>query len=320
MILDKENMLALLRRMILIRAFEKKVDFLFARGLIKGTCHVCVGQEAIPVALCAALGPGDYAVGTHRGHGLALAKGVPERQLVAEILGKAGGVCGGRGGSQHSAWAPACFLGTNGITSGGLPLAAGAAFASQYAGNGHIVAVTLGDGGTNEGVFHETLNLASLWNLPILFVCENNLYGMSTPVHKASAEPLLWKRATAYRIESERVDGNDLAGLLTVFENAVRAVRSEQRPRFIECMTYRWMGHSKSDPRVYRSREEEAEWRARCPIQRWREQLLAQGVATDDELKALEHSLHQEFEQMTQAVADEPAASPNTLYDHVYAN
>lgn len=319
MTLSVEKRLGLYRQMVVIRAFEKKIDFLFGRGLIKGTCHVCVGQEAVPVALCEALRPDDYAVGTHRGHGLAIAKGVPVRGLLAEIMGRAEGICGGRGGSQHSAWEPMHFLGTNGIVCGGLPLASGAAAACKYFKNGRIVAVTLGDGAVNEGVFHETLNIASSWGLPLLIVCENNLYAMSTPVESASAEAELWKRAASYRIEALRADGNDLAGLLDVFRQAVKTVREDVRPVFIECMTYRWLGHSKSDARVYRTREEEAAAREGCPLRRWRRELIAAGVPEAD-AAAIDRDANQWIEELAEELATSPAAAGETLKNHVYAN
>ncbi len=309
----------LYRSMTTIRVFEKKVDFLFGRGLIKGTCHVCVGQEAIPVALCAALRPDDYVVGTHRGHGLAIAKGVPVRALLAEIMGRAEGICGGRGGSQHAAWAPVNFLGTNGITGGGIALAAGAAATCKHLENGRIAAVTLGDGAVNEGVFHETLNLAALWSLPLLLVCENNQYGMSTSVARASAEPELWKRAASYRIDAQRVDGNDLASLLGVMADAVRTVREQSRPVFLECVTYRWLGHSKSDPRTYRTREEEAAWREKCPLKRWREHLLQAGVAESD-LQGIDRAVSAGIDELAELLSGSPEPAPETLCDHVYAH
>lgn len=314
----RDEELRLLRGMLRIRELEKKIDLLFKRGLVKGTCHLGIGQEAIPVALCRALRPSDLAAGTHRGHGLALAKGVDPVRLLAEILGRASGVCGGRGGSQHVASAEHGFLGTNGITGGGLSLAAGAALACASREDGRIVAVTLGDGATNEGVFHETLNVSALWKLPVLYVCENNLYGMSTPIEKASSEPLLWKRAAAYRIEALRVDGNDLEALLPAFGRAVDLVRSGGGPVFVECMTYRWMGHSKSDPRAYRAREEEETWRRRCPIRRWAERLEASGTSPD-EISAMQSEVAAEMETAANRALEAPPAGPEGLHDHVFA-
>jgi pyruvate dehydrogenase E1 component alpha subunit len=311
--------LELYRAMRLIREFEKKLDYLFKRGLVKGTCHLSIGQEAVPVALCDALEASDYATGTHRGHGLALAKGVDPTQLMAEVMGRANGLCGGRGGSQHTASAEKNFIGTNGITGGGLALAAGAALACAHRGDGRIVAVALGDGATNQGSFHETLNIAALWNLPVLFVCENNLYGMSTHIERASSEPLLWKRAAAYNMESSRVEGNDLEQLLGTFRDVVDFVRTERRPAFVECMTYRWMGHSKSDPRLYRTREEEAAWRKKCPIQKWAAALKEQG-ASDDELRAVDADVTRVVEQAAERSNAAAPAAPEELYEHVWAD
>ncbi len=314
-----EEQLELYRQMRLIREFEKKLDFLFKRGLVKGTSHLCIGQEAVPVALCHALRPSDYATGTHRGHGLALAKGIDHTQMMAEVMGRAEGLCGGRGGSQHTASREQNFIGTNGITCGGLSLAAGAALACQHRGDGRIVAVALGDGATNQGTFHETLNISALWDLPVLIVCENNLYGMSTPVEKASSEPLLWKRAAAYNIKSSRVEGNDLEALLPIFRDLVDYVRDEGRPAFVECMTYRWMGHSKSDPRLYRTREEEAAWRAKCPLKKWAATLVQAGVPKED-LGAIDAQVTRDIEAAATRAAEAAPAAPEELHDHVWAN
>jgi pyruvate dehydrogenase E1 component alpha subunit len=315
--IEPQTALDLYRRMAMIRAFEKKLDFLFKRGMVLGTCHLCIGQEAIPVALCEALQPTDFAVGTHRGHGLALAKGVDPERLMAEIMGRADGVCGGRGGSQHVASKAHAFLGTNGITAGGLPLAAGAAFACKHRKNGAIVASLLGDGATNEGVFHETLNIAALWGLPILFVCENNLYGMSTSVERAASEPELWKRAAAYRMEAVRADGNDLESLLDILQRGVQEVRASQKPMFVECMTYRWSGHSKSDPRAYRSREEEAHWRDRCPLKKWRQTAAGIGVSAEA-MDDVDREVAAHIDRIAEAALQSPEADPSTLHDHVY--
>lgn len=253
--------------MLRIRRFEEKLLELFGEGRLKGTTHVYIGQEAVAVGVCSQLETGDYVSSTHRGHGHCLAKGGSARKLMAEIFGKADGYCLGRGGSQHIIDLPTGFLGANGITGGGLPLALGAAFKMDYAGEPNVSVAFIGDGASNQGTFHESLNMASVWNLPLVVVCENNHYAMYTPVRDIVRDGEVVVRAQAYKIEGMRIDGNDVEVVARAMAEARRIAVEDRRPVLIEALTYRHHGHSKSDRCLYRPDEEEKEWLCRCPIE-----------------------------------------------------
>jgi TPP-dependent pyruvate/acetoin dehydrogenase alpha subunit len=265
--------------MVLIRRFEEKIGHLFSEGLIGGTSHLCIGQEACAVGAVSALGAGDGVVSSHRGHGHYLAKGGDVGALMAELLGKASGVCRGRGGSQHLYAPEHGFYGTNGITGGGLPVATGVALAGKMRETGGVTACFFGDGATNQGTFHESLNLASIWRLPIVYVCENNLYAMSTPVAEAMAVRHVADRASAYAMPGVTVDGMDAEAVREAVGEAAARARGGEGPTLVEALCYRFCGHSKSDRLVYRTDEEEAAWRERDPLKVAREALGAAGTA-----------------------------------------
>jgi TPP-dependent pyruvate/acetoin dehydrogenase alpha subunit len=275
-----------LYQLSLARAFEERVLKLVGDGSIRGTTHPYVGQEAVAVGACLALQPQDLIISTHRGHGHLLAKGGDPNRLMAELFGKATGYGGGKGGTQHLADFSIGHLGSNGVTGGGIPIGTGAALSVQMRGTGQVVAIFFGDGATNQGTFHESLNLASVWRLPAVYVCENNLYAMSTPFRDACAIEHIAERAAAYGIPGVQVDGMDVMAVAGVVRTAVERARSGRGPTLVECKTYRFLGHSKNDQRVYRSKEEEAAWRERDPIARFRATLLEQGLATAAELDA----------------------------------
>ncbi len=250
-----------LRQMLLIRRFEEKLDDLFSSGVIKGTSHLYAGQEAVAVGVCAALQPDDLMTSTHRGHGHFLAKGGDAGALMAELWGKATGPSKGRGGSQHVADYSIGFLGSNGITAGGLPIATGAALSAQMRNSGQVVVCFFGEGGANQGTFHESLNMAAIWRLPVIFICENNQYAMSTRFDEAFATPDIAARAAGYGIHGEVVDGVDFFAVQSAVASAAKRAREGVGPTLLEMKTYRYYGHSKSDKCDYRTREEEAEWR-----------------------------------------------------------
>ena len=256
--------------MLLIRRFEERLDALFTSGVIKGTSHLYAGQEAVACGVCAVLTREDLITSTHRGHGHFLAKGGDAAALMAELWGKATGPSKGRGGSQHVADYSVGFLGSNGITAGGLPIATGAALAAQMRGQTNVVAAFFGEGGANQGTFHESINMAAIWRLPILFVCENNQYAMSTRFDEAFATPTIAARAAGYGIAGAAVDGSDFFAVRDAVETAVTRARAGEGPSLLEMKTYRYYGHSKSDKCEYRTREEEAEWHSRDPIDRLR--------------------------------------------------
>ncbi|MCL2103797.1 MAG: thiamine pyrophosphate-dependent dehydrogenase E1 component subunit alpha [Kiritimatiellaeota bacterium] len=270
--------------MLEIRFFEEAIERLFLEGRIMGTAHTCIGQEAVAVGVAAALRPQDAMTTTHRGHGHFLARGADPGRALAELFGRETGYSRGRGGSQMMMDPAIGFYGANGITGGSIPFAAGLALDAQMRGSGRVTACLFGDGASNQGVFHETLNMASLWKLPVLFIVENNGYAMSTPTSGGLANPCIAERAKAYAMPSSTVDGNDFFAVLeAVTRRAVRARRG-QGPALIECHTYRMSGHSRGDPRVYRTREEEAAAQQNDPILRLEKELLGRGALTDESI------------------------------------
>ena len=311
--------LAYLRDMKRIRAFEERVDRLFAEARIHGTTHLCIGQEAVPVGGCAAIEPADLASGSHRGHGLAIAKGLRTDRLMAELLGRRDGYCKGRGGTQHVASLEHGFLGTNGITGGGIPIATGAALSAKLRRSGQVVLSFFGDGATNQGTFHESLNMASIWSLPIVYVCENNLYAMSTCIRDAAAVEHLAERGAAYRMPAETIDGNDVLLVRDAVARAAERARRGDGPTLIECETYRHLGHSKSDLREYRSREEEEQWFQLDPIARSEQRLLATGDLAPEALAKLDAEVAAEIDAAVAFADASPPLEPSLACESVYA-
>ncbi|HKJ88677.1 MAG TPA: thiamine pyrophosphate-dependent dehydrogenase E1 component subunit alpha [Gammaproteobacteria bacterium] len=260
------DMAGLYRKILTIRCFEEKVDWLFSRGLLGGTTHLCIGQEAVAVGVAEALGPDDYVVSTHRGHGHLISRGADLARIFAELLGLREGYCRGNGGTQHLCAPELGFLGTNGITGGGIPIAAGAGLSIKLSGEDRLSVCFFGDGASNQGVFYETLNMAAVWSLPVLFVCENNLYGMSTPFADVSPYADVARKADAFGVKSSVVDGMDVIKVAERARGAAGYVRSGGGPVLLEAKTYRYCGHSKSDPRSYRTAGEEAAWKAKDPV------------------------------------------------------
>ncbi|MBM4033108.1 MAG: thiamine pyrophosphate-dependent dehydrogenase E1 component subunit alpha [Planctomycetes bacterium] len=305
--------------MKLIRAFEERVDRLFVEARIHGTTHLCVGQEAIPVGACAAVRPSDLAGGSHRSHGLALAKGLRADRLMAELLGRRDGYCLGKGGTQHVASLEHGFLGTNGITGGGIPIATGAALTAKLRRTGQVVLSFFGDGATNQGTFHESLNMAAIWRLPIVYVCENNLYAMSTPIREATAVERLSVRAAAYGMPGETHDGNDVLEVRAAVARAAERARSGGGPTLLEFTTYRHHGHSKSDEREYRSREEEKCWLDLDPILRSERRLAGAGELPPEALKAMNADVAAEIEAAVAFAEASPPLEPSLAAEGVYA-
>ena len=280
---DLREMLA---RMHLVRAFEEAAFEQYGAGKVHGTMHLCIGQEATAIGAIAALRPDDLITSTHRGHGHAIGKGQSVDDMMAELLGKETGVCHGRGGSMHMADLTLGSLGANGIVSGGIPLAVGAGLSMQLQASGRVVACFFGDGAVNNGNFHESLNMAAIWDLPVLFLCENNHYAMSMSVQRGHAVPQVADRAAAYGIPGRTVDGMDVLAVYQAVQEAAAHARRGDGPVLLELVTYRYRGHSKSDKQVYRSREEVDEWMQRDPIRRFEQQLTAAGVLTAEECAA----------------------------------
>lgn len=317
---EAQELLTYYRRMWLIRRFEERVMELFGQGLITGTAHACVGQEACAVGACAALRPEDYITSTHRGHGHLLAKGGDPKRLMAELFGKATGYCQGRGGSQHVADFSIGFLGANGITGGGLPIATGAALALQLQGSDRIVLAFFGEGATTGGMFHESLNLAAAWRLPLLFFCENNLYAMGTRYERVAPTPHVADRAKGYGIPGVIVDGNDVLAVKAVVAEAAARARSGQGPTLIEAKTYRHLGHSKGDrDRRYRSREEEQEWLQRDPILRCAARLRELGALDEERDALLRAEVEEEVEEAVRFARESPWPDPRSATEGVFA-
>lgn len=270
-----------LRKMYLIRRFEEGAEDSYTRGLIHGTMHLSIGQEASAMATCMELTDNDKITSTHRGHGHCIAKGAQVSRMFAEFFGKESGYCHGRGGSMHIADIKTGNLGANGIVGGGLPIAVGAALTAKRLGKSDVTVCFFGDGANNEGAFHEALNMASIWKLPVLFVCENNKYGMSTSVEQSTAVKNISDRAVAYSMPGITVDGNDFSAVAQAVSTAIAHARAGNGPSLIENLTYRWRGHSKSDRNRYRTKEEIEDWMSRDPIARFRAELISHGILDD---------------------------------------
>ncbi len=304
--------------MELARTFEERMLKLVGEGHIRGTSHPYVGQEAVAVGACMALRPDDWVVSTHRGHGHLLAKGGDPNRLMAELYGKIDGYGGGKGGTQHMADFAIGHLGSNGITGGGIPIGTGAALSAQMRGTDQVTAIFFGDGATNQGTFHESLNLAAVWKLPAVYICENNGYAMSTPVQDACAVENLCDRAVAYGIPGLQIDGMDVVAVYGAARDAIERARRGDGPTLIECKTYRYLGHSKSDQRVYRTREEEAEWRKRDPITRLQAWMLEQGRMTAAEIEEVTREVMSVVDAAVEFAEKSPFPSPHAVDDGVF--
>ena len=309
----------MLLQMAQIRAFEDKVNEFFQRALIHGTTHLYTGEEAVAVGACALLEPGDLLASTHRGHGHCIAGGADINLMMAELLGKATGYCKGKGGSMHIADVENGNLGANGVVGGGIPVAVGAALALKMRHTDRIVLCFFGDGAANTGSFHEAVNLASVWTLPIVFICENNQYGMSFSVKKSVRAKSISARAAAYGIPGALCDGNDVFAVSDRVRKAVRRARKGQGPTLIEAETYRWMGHSKSDANRYRTREEMDAWKERCPIRRFSEYLVAEGVCDQEDVDAIVAQAYADIEKASEFAISSPEPDVSEVSTDVYA-
>ncbi len=315
-----QQALTLYRRMRLIREFELRAINERRNGLIPGFLHTCVGQEATAVGACAALRQSDVITSNHRGHGHLIAKGGEPKFMMAELAARSTGYCGGKGGSLHLADFDLGILGANGIVAGGIPIAVGAALAFQMRGEDGVAVAFFGDGAVNEGAFHEAANLAGLWKLPVIFFCENNLYGEGTPQDKQAPVRDLSVRAQGYNFPGVIVDGNDVLAVLEVSREAVARARRGEGATFIEAKTYRYRGHYEGDPMVYRSKEELAEWRQRDPIGTFRERLLARALTTEADLDAIDRAVQAELDEAVQFAINSPAPAPASALEGVYSD
>lgn len=293
--ISKEVLKEMYKRMNEARAFEEKVSYFFSRGMVHGTTHLSIGQEASAVAACMALNDDDLMTSTHRGHSQVIGKGIDLNMMVAELLGKYTGYCKGKGGSMHIADVDVGNLGANGVVGGGHGIAVGAALTQKMKKTGKIVLCFFGDGAANEGSFHEALNLASIWKLPIIFYCENNQYGMSVPIEKAMNIRNVADRALSYGIPGYILDGNNAVEIYNKVKEIADYVRGENGPVLVESKTYRWLGHSKSDAQAYRTKEEVDEWKKRCPIQILKKYIIENNVMKEEELAEIEKNARKQL-------------------------
>ena len=311
--------LALYETMFAIRTFETLMEEEARAGRLPGTFHSSLGQEAVAAGVSACLSKEDLVVSNHRGHGHFLAKGGDPFRMMAELFGRAEGYSGGKGGTQHMAGVECGFMGSNGITGGGIPIATGLAMALQRSGSSSVAVSFFGDGAANQGAFHESLNMAALWKLPVLYVCENNGWAMSTPVKQATAGPSIAYRGEAYGIRHRTVDGNDVEALAAVTHAALELIRQDHAPVLLEARTWRRRGHSRSDQNLYRNAEEDAHWAARDPVATYRARLLESQRATPEALAQVEASVNRRMADALERCRRLPPVAPATAFERVYA-
>jgi len=317
--LPREKLAWMLQKMCETRYFEEKAEDLYIRGQVHGTMHLSIGMEASPVGSIATLRPDDLIIHHHRGHGHTIAKGADINLMMAEFLGKEPGLCRGRGGSMHIADIPGGNLGATGVVGSGIPTSVGIALALQMRRSDKILLSFFGDGATNLGEFHESLNMASVWKLPVVFICDNNQYGMSASIEKVTNIDQLSIRAASYGIPGVTVDGNDVLAVYQAVKAGVERARAGEGPSFIENRTYRWRGHSKSDRNLYRTQEEIDEWRRKCPIVRFKKVLAEAELFDAEELEAIDQQAKMTIDNAAETAVQMPEPSPENMEDEVYA-
>ncbi len=318
--MDNRQLVNLYRTMLTIRRFEERVSKEFSEGRVAGYVHVYIGEEAVATGVCANLRVTDRIVSHHRGHGHCIAKGADMRRMMAEIFGRKTGYCKGKGGSMHIADFSVGMLGANGIVGAGLPIATGAATAALLEGKGDVAAVFFGDGAVQEGEFHETMNLASVWKLPLIFVCENNLYAAFAPSESTMAIDEIHKRAAAYSMPGVAVDGNDVVAVRDAARELIERARQGKGPAFLECRTYRWHGHFETRmPMETRPAEEVARWKGRDPVVAMERRLLSAGVLTEARVKEMDQRVLASIEGAVKFAVDSPFPAPEDALADVYS-
>jgi pyruvate dehydrogenase E1 component alpha subunit len=316
--LDRDTLLGMYERMMQIRTFEDLAGKNFAAGLVPGFVHLYAGEEAVAVGICSQLTDNDFITSTHRGHGHCIAKGVDIAGMVAELMGKSSGVCKGKGGSMHIADVEKGMLGANGIVGGGIPLACGAALTAKTLGTGGVAVCFFGDGAANQGTFHEGLNLAAIWKLPVVFVCENNGYAESTPVRYHCAASDIANRAGAYEIPGVVVDGLDVFAVYEAAAEAIARARRGEGPSLLEAKTYRFYGHFQGDQVTYRTADELELYKQRDPITALRRAIVERGIATEGELDAIDARVTQQLDDAWTAAKAAPFPEPEEALTDVY--
>lgn len=317
--IPREKLVLMYERMLKIRHFEERVRDLFAAGEMPGFVHLYLGEEAVAAGACAALEETDFITSTHRGHGHIVAKGGEVKRMMAELYGKATGYNKGKGGSMHIAAPTLGILGANGIVGAGLPIATGAGLSAKLRGTGQVALCFFGDGASNQGTFHESVNIASAFDLPVVYVCENNMYGVGTKQCDVRNVQDIADRAVGYGIPGLAVDGNDVIAVYEACREAVERARSGKGPTLIECKTYRWQCHFEGEPDTYRSSEEVAAWREREPIEPYRARLIEQGVLTEDQADAIEADVGRELDDAVEFARESPLPDPETALEGLWA-
>jgi pyruvate dehydrogenase E1 component alpha subunit len=317
--LSKEKLVEIYKKMFEIRCFEEKVFELYAQNLVPGTIHLYAGEEAVAVGVCSNLRKDDYITSTHRGHGHCIAKGAELKRIMAEILGKKTGYCKGKGGSMHIADFKVGMLGATAVVGAGLPIAVGAGLSIKLKGTDNVVACFFGDGASNQGTFHEAINMAAVWKLPVIFVCENNVYAMGTRQSTVMLVKNIADRAIAYGIPGVAVDGNNVLTVYDATQKAVERARKGEGPTLIECKTYRHKGHSRIDPAKYRPKEEVEEWLRNDPIKRLKEKLLQTSVLLEAEIQQIENEVSAEIEEAVKFAIESPHPAAEEAFEDVYA-
>ncbi len=316
--MNKESQLEMYYEMVLIRRIEEKAMELYQQGKVGGFLHLYIGQEAVSTGLITARRPQDRVITAYRDHGVAINCGIPAKEVMAELMGKATGVSNGKGGSMHMASPEHNMWGGHAVVGGHLPIAAGLALGDQYAGNDNITICMFGDGATNIGFFHEALNLSKVWKLPVLWVCENNKYGMGTSVERASAVAEIRQKAEGYEIPNERIEGMDVMNVYEASKQAIERVRSGEGPYFMEVVTYRFMGHSMGDPERYREKQEIEQWKENDPISIFRKKLISEKTATAKTLDEIEQRAMQDAQEAVDFGESSPEPAPEALWENVY--
>jgi acetoin:2,6-dichlorophenolindophenol oxidoreductase subunit alpha len=318
--ISKQQHEQMLRQMLRIRHFEENLYQMYLAKQVPGMSpHLSVGQEAVAVGVCTALEGKDYVLTTHRGHGHVLAKGANMNRMLAEILGKETGYCHGRGGSMHIADVSLNIIGANGIVGGGLPIAVGSALSSVYLNKNAVTVCFFGDAASNIGTFHESLNMAAIWKLPVVWVCENNQYGLSTSIKNTLAGASVANRGSAYGMPGYTVDGNDVLQVYDIAHKAIEHARSGKGPSIIEAKTYRWYGHGASDNRSYRTRNEENEWKVKCPIIRYADYLAREGIVGPAQFDAMEKETQNEVQVAIKFSNESPLPDPDTVCNYIFS-
>lgn len=317
---DRETLLKIFHQMLLVRRFEEKCAESYSLGKIGGFCHLYIGQEAVGVGAISALRDDDYVLTSYREHGQAIAKGISPEAVMAELYGKAGGCSKGKGGSMHLFDKRVNFLGGHAIVGGQIPLATGVAFAAKYKETDQVALCFFGEAAVNQGAFHESVNMAQLWKLPCIYICENNQYGMGTSSARSMSLQNVAEKARGYEMESESVDGMDVLAMRQATLRAVKRAREQYLPTLIEARTYRYMGHSMSDPGKYRTRAEIEKYQERDPIKTFTATLKESGILTDKNIADIEAQVKEEVERAVRFAEESPEPDPSELYKDVYAN